>query len=75
MFGIVTFADLRARTRLFITHVAHVFIAIGAAVLPCLPQLFYWKTISGHWVMYSYNNEKFETVAEANVILGNSLVI
>lgn len=67
MFGIVTFADLWARTRLFITHVAHVFIAMGAAVLPCLPQLFYWKAISGHWVMYSYNNEKFVYFAHPKV--------
>ncbi len=35
---------------------------IGIAIfilLPWIPQLIYWKTVTGHWLFYSYLNESF----------------
>src|ERR1051326_6156099 len=28
-------------------------------ILPAIPQLFYWKYITGHWFFFSYTNERF----------------
>ena len=37
----------------------HGLIATLLAFLVCLPQLIYWKYISGQWVYYSYSDEGF----------------
>lgn len=34
-------------------------IMMAAFILPVIPQLVYWKIASGHWLLYSYNNEGF----------------
>lgn len=38
---------------------ARILWAIAAALLVALPQLWYWHSISGKWIYYSYGNEGF----------------
>lgn len=37
----------------------HVFLSVLLAFLVCVPQLVYWKYISGQWIYYSYSDEGF----------------
>lgn len=43
-------------------HYIKILVAVLALFLICLPQLIYWKIITGHFLYYSYNNpgEGFE---------------
>jgi len=37
-------------------HAPHLLLAGLAFVIAMLPQLIYWKTVTGHWLFYSYVN-------------------
>lgn len=36
-----------------------VYAGLALSIALLLPQLFYWHSVSGHWLMYSYQNEGF----------------
>lgn len=36
-----------------------VYAGLALSIALLLPQLFYWHSLSGHWLMYSYQNEGF----------------
>ena len=38
---------------------ADLLVLLGAALLPVLPQLIYWKVTTGQWITYSYTDEGF----------------
>lgn len=42
------------------SHLPHIGVLILAAAIPWIPQLLYWKHISGNWVMWSYEGESFK---------------
>ncbi len=37
----------------------HLYAGLAISIVLLLPQLFYWHSVSGHWLMYSYQNEGF----------------
>ncbi len=41
------------------THAKKGYFLIPLFILPMVPQLLYWKEMTGHWVMYSYGQETF----------------
>lgn len=47
--------------RISLRKLHYPFLAAGcmAGFLIVLPQLYYWRTLSGSWIMYSYGNEGF----------------
>ncbi len=52
--------SMRARIKLFIHKFYHLFVIGGVAFLVILPQLIYWKSVSGQWLFYSYPGEKIQ---------------
>lgn len=53
-------ALINQRSRInFKTFFLHLAMAMGIAFLICLPQLWYWHHMTGHWIIYSYNEESF----------------
>ncbi len=59
LYGIKNWKDISARIRLYCQHWYHFFIVIAMIGLVILPQLLYWKEITGHWIYYSYGSERF----------------
>ncbi len=51
--------DFIKRLHLFLNHYRHLIILIIFGFIVLLPQLFYWKSVSGHWLYYSYGDEGF----------------
>jgi hypothetical protein len=37
-----------------------VMLAIIAGIIPLIPQLIYWKSLTGHWLFYSYGDQSFD---------------
>lgn len=51
--------DIKKRLQLFIDRYRQVIILAFFGLLIVFPQMIYWKSISGHWIYYSYGNEHF----------------
>lgn len=50
---------LRTRLKLFLERKFHFLFMILIAFMIGLPQLLYWHKITGHWLYFSYNGERF----------------
>lgn len=42
------------------SHFVQILCAIAFLIVGLMPQLLYWKIISGHWFFYSYGSETFD---------------
>lgn len=59
LIGVSSWAMLRERFEFIKSHFFKYLIAAIACVAIGSLQLIYWKTIGGHWLIYSYVEEKF----------------
>jgi hypothetical protein len=59
LFNIKTMPDLNQRLQFWSRHLQKVPLAALGSFLIFLPQLAYWKYLSGNWVLYSYGEEGF----------------
>ena len=59
LYGIFSWSDFKERFTFFVNIKKLVVIGLVGAIIPILPQLFYWKHITGHWVFNSYLNQGF----------------
>ena len=58
-YNITCLKDIRTRFQLFIKNYWKIIVMAICAVLVWLPQLLYWKSVTGEWFYYSYGNERF----------------
>ncbi|MBL0033949.1 MAG: hypothetical protein IPP27_17870 [Bacteroidetes bacterium] len=59
LYGVTGLKDLRSRATFFRKNFFMIVLIIFSAFLVWLPQLIYWKIATGHFIYYSYNNERF----------------
>jgi hypothetical protein len=59
LYGVKKGRDLHVRLRYFRHHFGHVILVMTTGFLVLIPQLIYWKLITGIWIYYSYGNEGF----------------
>ncbi len=59
LWGVISVETLSKRLKLISEKKWMVLIAVLLAFFIILPQLFYWKTVTGHWIYYSYGAENF----------------
>jgi hypothetical protein len=57
--GISSVKDLRERFRFFLKNPGFILGFALCFTLLVSIQLIYWKSVSGHWLVYSYQNESF----------------
>ena len=58
--GVTSASDLSARLRSLPSHVALLAAGLGAFLLPLVPQIAYWDTITGSWFVYTYGDERLD---------------
>ena len=51
--------DVRLRLIFFRKHFYHIIIIVVLTFILWIPQFLYWKTVTGHWVFFSYIGERF----------------
>ncbi len=68
LYRVVSMDDLRARLRFFRLHWSHVVIAAVFFLAIWIPQLLYWKAMTGHWIKYSYEGEGFIYWAKPKIL-------
>lgn len=59
LFDVYSIADFRERIRFWSARYQYALGAAVAAFVMLVPQLLYWKTMTGKWVKYSYEGEGF----------------
>lgn len=69
LYGITNKATLRERVTFIKTHAKKIVLAMCVAIVPILPQLFYWKSLTGSFIFYSYGEQGF-TWTDPKIIQG-----
>ena len=59
LFGIVKWENVIERLKLFWQNYQKIIAIILCTLIVWIPQLLYWKTITGDWFYYSYGGERF----------------
>jgi len=59
LWGVSSIIDLNSRLKLFLKNWKFILLIGIISLCILLPQLFYWKIATGHWLYYSYQDEKF----------------
>lgn len=60
-YKITNWQSLKARFQIFKKQALNIFLALFIGILPIIPQLFYWKYVTNHWIYNSYGfNYKFD---------------
>ncbi len=60
LYGLGSQHSLRERGTFFKENFRYLLLAIGLYIVAGMPQLIYWKYVSGHWLFYSYGEEGFD---------------
>ncbi len=69
LYRVVSINDFRARIRLFKENWAHLPVAAVCFIAMWVPQLLYWKAMTGHWIKYSYGDEGFTNWKSPKMLL------
>jgi hypothetical protein len=59
LYNINSIKDVKGRVSLFLGNFKQLFIILFCMILFWIPQLFYWKTVTGDWFFSSYGDEGF----------------
>lgn len=59
LYNIAGWKDIPVRIRLFLANYPKIIGMIICAFIVWIPQLLYWKYVSGEWLFYSYGDERF----------------
>lgn len=60
LYGVYDKATLRQKIQFMKQNVGNLLLLIAAFIIPFLPQLAYWKMMTGHFVYYSYGTQSFD---------------
>ncbi len=58
-FGVITFSDLKKRVGFFLSHYKHILLFLIVLMGVILPQLLYYKYVTGSFLVFSYGKEGF----------------
>ena len=59
LYDVYSISQLRERIHFYIRHYLSVIWMVIAAFIFFIPQMMYWKEMTGHWFYYSYTEEGF----------------
>ena len=59
LYDVYSFGELKTRIQFYIRHYSSILWMVPAAFIFFIPQMLYWKEMTGHWLYYSYTEEGF----------------
>ena len=59
-YGVYSWQQFKVRLLFFLKNYGSILCILAAAFLVFVPQLLYWKEMTGHWLYYSYQEEGFK---------------
>lgn len=60
LYEVYSIHDFRERIKFFIQSYKSVLLIVLSGFIILIPQLMYWKEMTGHWIYYSYTDEGFK---------------
>jgi len=58
LYNVTNLRDIRTRMLLFLKNYGKIIVMVVCVVLIWLPQLLYWKSVTGNWFYYSYGSDE-----------------
>ena len=58
LYNVKNFGDFRGKLALFLKEYKNILIVVGCAFVVWIPQLVYWKVLTGSWFFYSYGDDE-----------------
>lgn len=59
LYGITSWADIKNKLILFLRNYKYLLVILLMAIIVWVPQLLYWKAVTGNFIYYSYRDEGF----------------
>jgi hypothetical protein len=59
LYDIKSLKEIKTKVAYFLSNYKHIFILCGLCLLVWLPQMLYWKYVTGSFMHYSYGDERF----------------
>ncbi len=56
VWGISTLEDLKRRPRFLFQHYGHILVMLFMFLIPWIPQMIYWRAVTGHFIFNSYSS-------------------
>jgi hypothetical protein len=60
LYNVYSKQKIREKIAFILSNIKNVLLLIIAFIIPIIPQLLYWKAVSGKFLFYSYGNQKFD---------------
>lgn len=70
LYGIKSWNDTRQRVKTLFLNTGYLFIMAAAVVAVWLPQMAYWKEMTGQWLFFSYGSDERFFFADPAIIKG-----
>lgn len=58
-YGVYNKDTLLAKLDLLKMNIGNIIAMVAVAAIPAIPQLLFWKELTGHWIYYSYGSQPF----------------
>ena len=58
LFGLVSMQSMQKRLKFFLGNWKNILLIIAAGLIMLVPQLIYWKYVTGDWFYYSYGSDE-----------------
>ncbi len=59
LWGLDSFQSVKEKFKIFVRYKYHLLLLLIVALIALIPQMLYWKYITGNFFQYSYQNEQF----------------
>ena len=59
LYNLTSVKDIKTRVQLFLKNYRKIIVMLICVFIVWVPQLLYWKSVTGTWVYYSYGDERF----------------
>lgn len=57
--GLGKIQDIQHRIQYWRAHLPYLIVTVVCFIIGILPQIIYWKSVTGNWIVYSYGEEGF----------------
>jgi hypothetical protein len=70
LYGVVSWTSLKVRVRELVSDYRYLLLMAVMIVIVWLPQMIYWKEVTGHWLYFSYGSDERFFFGDPAIIKG-----
>jgi glycosyltransferase involved in cell wall biosynthesis len=70
LYGVTSWKEMKERVRLLAANYRHILIMAAMILIVWVPQMIYWKEMTGHWLYFSYGSDERFFFGDPAIIKG-----